>query len=75
MVEIRLVVPMIRKVPILKNKAIPELVELVLKYQPDLIWADSGDAIGNGRYIGSQDLIAWLYNDSPVKENVVINDR
>ena len=58
-----------------KNKAIPELVELVRNYNPEILWSDSGDAVGQGEYIGSQDFIAWLYNESPVKEKVVINDR
>ncbi len=59
----------------MKSKAIPELYELVSKYKPDVLWADSGDAIGRGSYVGSQDFIAWLYNDSPVKDTVAINDR
>ena len=45
------------------------------KYNPDILWADSGDALGPGSYIGSQEFLAWLYNESPVKDIVAINDR
>ena len=42
-------------------------------YKPDLIWSD-GDA-GPVDYWKSKEFLAWLYNDSPVKENVIVNDR
>ena len=48
---------------------------MVNKYNPDILWADSGDALGPGSYIGSQEFLAWLYNESPVKDIVAINDR
>ncbi|KAL3306879.1 Tissue alpha-L-fucosidase, partial [Cichlidogyrus casuarinus] len=55
------------------GKALPELHELVDKYEPELIWAD-GD-IGPIPYWNSTTFLAWLYNDSPVKDQVVVNDR
>ena len=58
-----------------ETKAMPELYELVNRYNPDVLWADSGDALGTGSYIGSQNFLAWLYNESPVKDIVAINDR
>ena len=58
-----------------ETKAIPELYELVNRYNPDVLWADSGDALGTGNYIGSQKFLSWLYNESPVKDIVAINDR
>jgi len=53
---------------------LPELKELVERYQPEVLWAD-GDWEATPEYFGSKDFRAWLYNDSPVKDTVVTNDR
>ena len=52
-------------------------MELVETFKPDLFWADGANH-ENGTdsdYFGSKDFLAWLYNDSPIKDNVVVNDR
>jgi len=51
----------------------PQLREIVHRYSPDVIWSD-GDA-GPADYWNSTQFLAWLYNDSPVKDRVVVNDR
>ena len=56
------------------GKTIPELHELVLQYKPDVIWSD-GDWDDTPEYWTSKEFLAWLYNDSPVKDSVVTNDR
>ncbi|OWF56521.1 alpha-L-fucosidase-like [Mizuhopecten yessoensis] len=56
------------------TKTMPELYELVNTYQPELIWSD-GPMDGPESYWGTLDFLAWLYNDSPVKDYVVVNDR
>jgi len=53
---------------------LPQLKDIVLSYEPDIIWAD-GEWEQNDTYWESTDFIAWLYNDSPVKDSVVVNDR
>uniref|UniRef100_A0A8B9WQQ9 Alpha-L-fucosidase n=1 Tax=Bos mutus grunniens TaxID=30521 RepID=A0A8B9WQQ9_BOSMU len=55
-------------------KTMPELYDLVNRYKPDLIWSD-GEWECPDTYWNSTDFLAWLYNDSPVKDEVVVNDR
>ena len=56
------------------NKMLPEMIELVNTFEPHVIWAD-GDWEAEPEYWSSKDFLAWLYNDSPVKDTVVVNDR
>ncbi|KAL3314260.1 Plasma alpha-L-fucosidase [Cichlidogyrus casuarinus] len=55
------------------GKTIPEMRELVTNYRPDIIWSD-GD-YGPDSYWNATTFLAWLFNDSPVKDSVAINDR
>ncbi|KZC12089.1 Alpha-L-fucosidase [Dufourea novaeangliae] len=57
-----------------KQKIIPEMHELVEEYKPEVIWSD-GDWEASDNYWKSKEFLSWLYNESPVKDTVVTNDR
>jgi len=57
-----------------KAKAMPELYELINTYKPDALWSD-GDWEQTDKYWNATEFLAWLYNDSPVKDEIVVNDR
>ena len=52
----------------------PQMKELINNYQPDVFWTD-GDWDAPAETWKSQEFLAWLFNDSPVKNKVVVNDR
>jgi len=52
----------------------PQLYDIVNRYKPEVVWAD-GDWDMSDTYWKSKEFLAWLYNDSPVKDSVVVNDR
>ncbi|KAK8792864.1 hypothetical protein WA158_005028 [Blastocystis sp. Blastoise] len=56
------------------NHYLPMFKELVNTYKPELLWVD-GDWEVNSDYWKSPEFLAWLYNESPVKDTVVVNDR
>ena len=52
-----------------------QLKELVNNYRPSLIFFDAGEWEGDDNYWKSREFLSWLYSDSPVKKDVVVNDR
>jgi len=53
---------------------IPQMKDLVTRYRPEVIFAD-GEWDYTSDKLKSEEFLAWLYNESPVKEKVVVNDR
>lgn len=53
---------------------IPQLKDLVTKYKPSVIFSD-GEWIMDEKNWRSTEIIAWLFNESPVKDEIVVNDR
>ncbi|XP_023296903.2 putative alpha-L-fucosidase [Lucilia cuprina] len=56
------------------NKVRPEQKYLIQEYLPEILWSD-GDWEAPAKYWKSEEFIAWLYNDSPVRDTIVTNDR
>ncbi len=53
---------------------IPQMKELVNNYNPEIIFSD-GEWDYDSKTLKSEHFLAWLYNESPVKNTVVVNDR
>jgi alpha-L-fucosidase len=53
---------------------IPQLKELVTNYQPAVIFSD-GAWDETSDYWQAPSFLAWLYNNAPNKDEVVVNDR
>jgi alpha-L-fucosidase len=71
---------LVKKYGIPENKyiddhMIPQLKELVLTYQPAVIFGDAGEWDRTAEEWKTLDFLAWLYNNAPNKDEVVINDR
>ena len=52
----------------------PQMKALITTYQPDVFWTD-GDWEVPPETWKSREFLTWLYNESPVKDRVVVNDR
>lgn len=52
----------------------PQVKDLVMRYKPDVLWGD-GEWDHPSEVWKSCELLAWLYNESPVKDYVAVNDR
>jgi alpha-L-fucosidase len=52
----------------------PQFKDLVTRYQPSIIFAD-GEWEMTSKEWKTPELLAWLFNDSPVHDSVVVNDR
>jgi alpha-L-fucosidase len=52
----------------------PQFKDLVTKYKPAIIFSD-GEWDMPGEDWKSPELLTWLFNESPVRDDVVVNDR
>lgn len=53
---------------------IPQMKELVEKYQPSVLWTD-GEWEHPSDVWKSREFLAWLFNEAPGRDEVVVNDR
>jgi alpha-L-fucosidase len=52
----------------------PQFKDVVTRYKPSIIFSDGEWDMTSAEW-RSPELLAWLYNDSPVKDEVIVNDR
>jgi alpha-L-fucosidase len=52
----------------------PQFKDVVSRYKPSLIFSDGEWDMTSAQW-RSPELLAWLYNESPVKDEVVVDDR
>ncbi|MBN8851378.1 MAG: alpha-L-fucosidase [Sphingobacteriales bacterium] len=52
----------------------PQMKDLVNNYKPEVFWTD-GEWDETAETWKSQEFLAWLYNESPIKDKVVTYDR
>ena len=52
----------------------PQFKDLVTKYKPSIIFSDGEWELPDSTW-RSPELLAWLFNESPVAKDVVVNDR
>jgi alpha-L-fucosidase len=52
----------------------PQFKDLVTRYSPSVIFSDGEWELPSEQW-HAPELLAWLYNDSPVADKVVVNDR
>lgn len=57
-----------------KQHFFPQFKDVVSRYSPDIIFAD-GEWDMSSKDWHSEELLAWLYNESTCKDKVVVNDR
>src|SRR5437016_11810580 len=55
-------------------RSFPQFKDLVTRYKPSVIFSDGEWEMSSADW-HSPELLAWLFNDSPAKDEVVINDR
>lgn len=53
---------------------LPQMKDLVTSYKPDILWTDGEWDMPSEKW-KSTEFLSWLYNESPVKETVCVNDR
>jgi len=55
-------------------QTVPELYDLVTKYEPEIIWSD-GDNAADSTYWKAEEFLAWYATNSTVNQTAVWNDR
>jgi len=57
-----------------RGYSVPQAVEFIDRYDPDLLWYD-GDWDAPAEYFGGYDISAYFYNRNEGRKDVAVNDR
>ncbi len=57
-----------------REHMMPQFKDVVTRYKPAIIFSDGEWELPSSEW-HSTELLAWLYNESPVKDEVVVDDR
>jgi len=57
-----------------ETRLLPQLKDLVLRFQPDILWGD-GEWDHPDTTWRTPEFLTWLFNESPVRATIAINDR
>lgn len=57
-----------------REHALPQMYDLINTYKPEVFWTD-GDWETSAEVWQSKPFLTWLFNESPVKNQIVVNDR
>jgi alpha-L-fucosidase len=57
------------------DHVLPQLRELVNRYRPAVIFSDAGEWDEDEAFWKTKEFLAWLYNNAPNRDEVVVNDR
>lgn len=57
-----------------EQRMLPQMKDLVSRYKPDVLWTD-GEWEESSKTWRSEEFLAWLFNESPSKQTIAVNDR
>ncbi len=52
----------------------PQIKDVINTYKPEVFWTD-GEWEGSDTLWKSKEMLSWIFNESPVKDKIVVNDR
>ncbi len=58
----------------IREHMFPQFKDLVTRYKPAIVFSDGEWELASAEW-RTPELLAWLFNESPVKDDVVVNDR
>lgn len=62
------------KMKYVENVMVPDIYQLIMDYEPSVFWTD-GDWEEHSDFWKARELLAWMYSESPVSNEIVVNDR
>ncbi len=53
---------------------LPQMKDLITRYKPDIFWGDGEWEMPSENW-RTEEMMAWMFNESPVRHTIAINDR